>query len=95
MQQLKMNKSFIIKPTDKLRSEHLLTKDYQKLTEAEATTAMLAIKTKLKNIINDNQLILSKSEATYFQWSLQVRHRLPLFYGLQKSTKPLLHYVQW
>jgi len=102
MQQLKMNKSFIIKPTDKnlgpaildtetyvakILSEHLLTKDYKQLTEAEAITAMSDIKTKLKNIINDNQHILSKSEVTYFKRSLLVRHRLPLFYGLPKVHK--------
>ena len=102
MQQLKMNKSFIIKPTDKnlgpaildtetyvakILSEHLLTKDYKQLTEAEAITAMSDIKTKLKNIINDNQHILSKSEFTYFKRSLLVRHRLPLFYGLPKVHK--------
>jgi hypothetical protein len=102
MQQLKMNKSFIIKPTDKnlgpaildpetyvskILSEHLLTKDYQHLTGTEATTAMATIKTKLKNIIDNNHLMLSKSEATYFQRSLQVRHRWPLFYGLPKVHK--------
>jgi hypothetical protein len=102
MQALKMNKSFIIKPTDKnlgpaildaetyvskILSKHLLTKDYQHLTETEATAAMTTIKTKLKSIIDNNHLMLSKPEATYFQRSLQVHHRLPLFYGLPKVHK--------
>ncbi len=38
-------------------------------------------------MINNNQDQLSKAEVTYFQRSLRLRHRLPIFYGLPKVHK--------
>jgi len=82
LQFVKANKSFTIKPTnnnlgpaildtetyaDKVLSEHLLTKDYRRLSEAEANTAMENLKSRLKIIFTNNQLLLSKAEITYFQ----------------------------
>jgi len=93
LQLLKTNTSFIIKPTDKnlgpaildaetykdkVLSEHLLTKDYRRLSEIEANSTMENIKSRLKTIISTNLLTLSKAEITYFQRSLQRYHRLPL-----------------
>jgi len=99
---LKKNDNFIIKTTDKnlgpaimdkaayiqqVLSEHLLTNTYRNLTASEAKTQMETIKSTLKNLISNHLNHLSKAETTYFQRSLQLRHRLPIFYGIPKVHK--------
>ncbi len=99
---LKKNNNFIIKATDKnlgpaimnkttyirqVLTEHLLTCTYRKLTSAEANSQIERVKSTLKTMINNNQDQLSKAEVTYFQRSLRLQHRLPIFYGLPKVHK--------
>jgi hypothetical protein len=102
LQVLKNNKHLVIKPTDKnlgpaimdsasyvqqILKEHLLTKDYRRLSATEAKSRMDQVKTYLKSLITDNQYNLSKAELLYFQRSLQSYHRIPIFYGLPKIHK--------
>jgi hypothetical protein len=67
--------------------EHLLTKDYEQLSEATTKQQMAEIKSILQNILKDNQNNLSKSELSYFHRSLKTHFRLPIFYGLPKVHK--------
>jgi hypothetical protein len=102
LQQLKANDKIIIKPTDKnlgpavmdtnlyvqqILREHLLTQDYQQLTQKEAEHKMERLKTTLKNAIAFHSASLSAAEKTFFQRSLRTRLRLPIFYGLPKVHK--------
>jgi hypothetical protein len=102
LQVLKNNKHLVIKPTDKnlgpaimdsasyvqqILKEHLLTKDYRRLSAIEAKLRMDQVKTYLKSLITGNQDNLSKAELLYFQRSLQSHHRIPIFYGLPKIHK--------
>jgi hypothetical protein len=48
---------------------------------------MASIKTSLTSLITNNRALLSKAEWLYFQRSLQINHRLPIFYGLPKLHK--------
>jgi predicted DNA-binding protein (UPF0251 family) len=80
--QLKNNKAIMIKPTVKnfgpavmdtseyvyqVLKEHLLTKDYKQLTQAEATIKMEQLKNTLKNLIAFHSHILSQAELMYFK----------------------------
>jgi len=56
--------------------DHLLTSAYKQLSSLEAKNSMEAIKA-----------TLSKLEWVYFQRSLSLHHRLPIFYGLPKVHK--------
>jgi hypothetical protein len=102
LKSLKNNKIIIIKPTDKnlgpaamdlkqylhqILKEHLLSKDYKQLTRQSALNKMDDIKNSLKNIIKGHNNALSKAEVIYFQCSFQLKHRLPIFYGLPKVHK--------
>jgi hypothetical protein len=102
LKQLKANGDIIIKPTDKnlgpaimdksdyiqqILQEHLLTKDYQQLSQHEAMHKMEDLKVTLKNIINSHLTSISDSERIFFQRSLKSRLRLPIFYGLPKVHK--------
>jgi hypothetical protein len=99
---LRQNSNFIIKPSDKnlgpaimdtvsyimmALKEHLLTPTYKQLTATEAQSKITAIKASLTSLISDNRALLSKAEWLYFQRSLQLNHRLPIFYGLPKVHK--------
>lgn len=42
---------------------------------------------KLKTLISNHLNQITKAKATYFQRSLQLRHRLPIFYGIPKVHK--------
>jgi hypothetical protein len=99
---LAKNKNIIIKATDKnlglavmdsdkytlqILQEHLLTKDYSQLTRETAAHRMEDIKTTLKNLIATQSNTLSRTEITFFKGSLQLQHRLPIFYGLPKVHK--------
>jgi hypothetical protein len=99
---LKGNTNFTIKPTDKnlgpvimdtakyieqVLKEHLLTKDYLQLSPTEAKHKMEDLKVTLKALLQEHQHNLSKPELIYFQRSLQLFHRLPVFYGLPKVHK--------
>ncbi len=100
MKQLKDNKSIIIKPIDKnmgpaikdtknyiqqVLEEYLLSKNYMQLPKEEAKLKMDNSKNMLKNMISHNHVNHTKSESTYFQYSLQSIHRLPVFYWLPKD----------
>jgi hypothetical protein len=102
LRRLKENKSFVIKPTDKnlgpaimdtetyvkqVLTEHLLTKDYKKLTKESARIQLDNIKAQLKSFITQHQTSLTKEEITYFQRSYKSYHRIPIFYGLPKVHK--------
>jgi hypothetical protein len=67
--------------------EHLLTKDYQQLSQNEALHKLNSLKDSLKNIITTHSGSLTDSEKTYFQRSLKTKLRLPIFYGLPKVHK--------
>jgi len=99
---LKQNHNLTIKPTDKnlgpaiietkeyvsrILKEHLLTSDYEKLTETSAKNKINDINKSLKDLITDNLTNLSKAEITYFQRSFKQQHRIPIFYGLPKVHK--------
>lgn len=99
---LKRNRDIVIKATDKnlgpvaidlsrytqqVLQEHLLTNDYQQLSKDYVTQKMELIRNHLKELINQNQKQLSKAELVYFQRSLKIWHRLPIFYGLPKIHK--------
>jgi len=102
LKQLKSNNKIIIKRTDKnlgpaimdteayikqVLHEHLTTKHYQQLSNAEGHARYENFKSALKDLIITNLDLLSASEATYFQRSLKLKHRLPIFYGLPKVHK--------
>ncbi len=100
--QLKENNSFTIKPTDnnlgpaildtnayirQILQEHLLTKDWQRLSPESAKQIRRDLTTNIKSLITSNANKLSKVELTYFQQSLNTHHRIPIFYGLPKVHK--------
>jgi hypothetical protein len=102
LRQLKQHNSFTIKPTDKnlgpaildtqtyikqILQEHLLTKDYQRLSPESAKQLLRNLSTTLKSLITSNATKLTKAELTYFQRSLINHHRIPIFYGLPKVHK--------
>jgi DNA-directed RNA polymerase subunit H (RpoH/RPB5) len=67
--------------------EHLLTNNHIQLTKEEAKHRTENLKLTFKNLFNAYKKALSKSETTYFQCSLQLHCRLPIFYGLPKVHK--------
>jgi hypothetical protein len=67
--------------------DHLLTKDYEKLSELTAKHRMDDLTRTLKALITENYKILSKTEITYFQRSFKKQYRTPIFYGLPKIHK--------
>jgi hypothetical protein len=102
LKKLRKNKNIIIKPTDKnlgpaamdremyvtqMLNEHLLTKDYIKLTQQEALDKLQQMKLLFKDLISSNKDLLSQPELIYFTRSLKSQHRIPLFYGLPKIYK--------
>jgi hypothetical protein len=105
LRKLWSNSKIIIKPTDKnlgpavldteaymkqILQEHLTTKHYQLLSDTESRNRYEAFKSTLKELISTNIDCLSKPEVIYFQRSLKLRHRLPIFYGLPKVHKSLI-----
>ena len=99
MKQLKANNNVIVKPTDKnlgpaimdtklyieqVLNQHLLTDTYKQLSKEEANNKYELLKCSLKELVSQSQHNLSKQEMTYFQRSLLLRCRLPIFYGLPK-----------
>jgi hypothetical protein len=102
LKKLKQNTNLIIKPTDKnlgpavmdrafyinkILNDHLLTKDYVKLSRNEALSKLQLLKETLKILIKENQEKLSQPEITYFNRCIKLQHRVPLFYGLPKIHK--------
>jgi len=79
-----LNKSTYIQ---QVFNEHLLTKDYQHLSEEAAKLLINNTKEALKAIINNNLQILPQPERTFFQRSFHLHHRIPIFYGLPKVHK--------
>jgi len=82
LRELKQDKHLTIKPTDKnlgpavletetyvtqILTEHLLTKDYERLSETTAKNRLSDIAHTLKLIISNSQSRLPKAEYTYFQ----------------------------
>ncbi len=70
-----------------LLQEHLLTTSYTQLTKETAKNNIENLKLLFKNLLRQHQSILSESEVTYFQRSLQTHCRIPIFYGLPKVHK--------
>jgi hypothetical protein len=102
LKELKQNTNLIIKPTDKnlgpavmdrvfyinkILKDHLLTKDYIKLSQNKALSKLQLLKETLKIFIKENQEKLSQPEITYFSRCIKLQHRVPLFYGLPKIHK--------
>jgi hypothetical protein len=102
MKQLKANNNVIVKPTDKnlgpaimdtklyieqVLNQHLLTDTYKQLSKEEANNKYELLKCSLKELVSQSQHNLSKQEMTYFQRSLLLCCRLPIFYGLPKVHK--------
>lgn len=67
--------------------EHLLTDTYTQLTKEEAKNRTENIKLFFKSLINQYKNTLTKSEATYFQRSLQHHCRLTIFHSIPKVHK--------
>ena len=99
---LKNDKTLTIKPSDKnlgpaimdtstyvsmALTEHLLTPDYLQISQLEAKHRMENLTQTLKKLLKTHQEILSKPEILYFERSLQLPLRLPVFYGLPKVHK--------
>jgi hypothetical protein len=68
-------------------TEHLLTKDYERLSETTAKKRLGDFAHTLKSIISNSQSLLPKAEYTYFQWSFKSYNRIPIFYGLPEVHK--------
>jgi len=96
---LKLDDNLTIKNTDKnlgpaimetedyihqVLKDHLLTKDYERLSEKTAKHRICNITRTLKSHITENHKLLSKVEITYFQRSFKKQYRIPIFYGLPK-----------
>ena len=79
-----MDRAFYI---NKILNDHLLTKDYVKLSRNEALSKLQLLKETLKILIKENQEKLSQPEITYFNRCIKLQHRVPLFYGLPKIHK--------
>jgi hypothetical protein len=99
---LKLDDNLTIKNTDKnlgpaimeteayivqVLKEHLLTKDYVRLSEVTARHRINNLIRFLKALITENYKLLSKAEVTYFQRSFKKQYRIPIFYGLPKVHK--------
>jgi hypothetical protein len=67
--------------------EHLLSKEYCKLTKQEATQKIETLRNTLKNYISSSDIPLSKAEQIYFHRSLKTFNRVPILYGLPKVHK--------
>jgi hypothetical protein len=67
--------------------EHLMTNDYSQLSKNSAKDKMELIRSDLKGMLTQNQRQLTKAELVYFQRSLQLQHRIPIFYGIPKVHK--------
>jgi len=102
LQTLKKNSDFIIIPTDKnlgpailtrqdyisqCLSEHLLTNNYQQLSDRKAVEKINTTKSKLIQIFNEHKHHLKDAETTYFLRSFKTQHRTPIFYGMPKVHK--------
>ncbi len=68
-------------------TQHLLTTDYQQLPLQEAKNRLENIKNTLKSLLQDHKDTLTVAEQTFFKRSLQLHHRIPLFYGIPKVHK--------
>jgi predicted DNA-binding protein (UPF0251 family) len=104
---LRQNKGLIIKPTDKnlgpavmetsqyikqVLQEHLLSKDYQELTQQEAVQKLGQVKTTLKEILTASANQLSKAETTSFKEASQPNTESLYFMVSQKCTRHHSHY---
>jgi hypothetical protein len=102
LRSLKNNNEFTIKPSDKnlgpvimntddyvkmVLTQHLLTTDYQQLPPEVAKNHLENITNTLKSLLQDHKDTLSMVEQTFFTRSLQLHHRIPLFYGIPKVHK--------
>jgi hypothetical protein len=91
---LKLDDNLTIKNTDKnlgpaimetedyihqVLKDHLLTKDYERLSEKTAKHRICNITRTLKSHITENHKLLSKVEITYFQRSFKKQYRIPIF----------------
>jgi hypothetical protein len=109
LQALCQNKGLIIKQTGKnlgsavmitsqyikqVLQEHLLSKDYQELTQQEAIQKLGQVKSTLKEILTANANQLSKAENTFLKEASQPNTESPYFMGSQKCTKHHSHYDQ-
>jgi chemotaxis regulatin CheY-phosphate phosphatase CheZ len=77
--------------------EHLLSKDYQELTQQEAIQKLEQVKSTLKEILTANANQLSKAENTFFQKfftkeASQPSTESPYFMASQKCTRHHSHY---
>ena len=68
-------------------TQHLLTTDYQQLPPEVAKNHLENITNTLKSLLQDHKDTLSMVEQTFFTRSLQLHHRIPLFYGIPKVHK--------
>jgi len=67
--------------------ELLTTRHYQLLSNTKSHNHFENFKSALKDLISTNLDCLLKPEIIYFQRSLKLKHRLPIFYGLLKVHK--------
>jgi len=99
---LKNSKEFIILPSDKnlgptimnyhhyveqVLREHLLTPNYQHLSQTLAHNKIEDTKQKLKDLYRNNKNNLIQAEINYFKRSFGNFHRTPVFYGMPKVHK--------
>jgi chemotaxis regulatin CheY-phosphate phosphatase CheZ len=74
--------------------EHLLSKDYQELTQQEAVQKLEQVKSTLKEILTANANQLSKAENTFSKRASQPSTESPYFMASQKCTRHHSHYNQ-
>jgi hypothetical protein len=68
-------------------TEHLTTPDYQLLTPTTANDRIQQVKHVLMEALQTNKHLLSQPEIAYFNRSLKLKNRIPIFYGMPKVHK--------
>jgi hypothetical protein len=102
LHQLINNKDLIILPMDKnlgpaainyedymkqILHEHLLTLNYERLSQSTASQRLLNTKNHLIKTFYRHKDLLSNAERLYFLRSFKNQHCTPIFYGLPKVHK--------
>ena len=72
--------------------EHLLSKDYQELTQQEAIQKLEQVKSTLKEILTANANQLSKAENTFLKEASQPNTKSLYFMASQKCIRHHSHY---
>jgi len=68
-------------------SEHLLTSNYEQLSNQTAYIKLESVKSRLKEYIHLHKAQLNPFEVTYFTRSFKQQNHIPIFYGMPKVHK--------